>query len=69
MLTAEWLHLEQYFSTEYHISSQNIVILVWKYLVDIRSVAWPKKLWEYIHGKFLFKTQTVFYLYMYIQNH
>jgi hypothetical protein len=28
------------FSTEYSISRQNITILFWKYLVDIRSEAW-----------------------------
>jgi hypothetical protein len=67
MLTSEWLHLVLYFSTEYHISRQNIIILFWKYLVDIRREAWQKKFWEYIHGKFVFKTQTVFYLYN--QNH
>ncbi len=29
-----------YFCTEYHISRQNIIILFWKYLFEIRSEAW-----------------------------
>jgi hypothetical protein len=52
MLIAEWLHLVQDFSTEYHNSRQNIIILFWKYLVSIfRSKAWRKLFWEYINGK------------------
>ncbi len=44
MLTAEWLHLLLfwYFSTEYHNSRQNIIILIWIYLFDIRSCALAK---------------------------
>ncbi len=37
MLTAEWLRLVLYFSTEYDNSRQNIIILFWKYLIDFRS--------------------------------
>ncbi len=40
-----------YFSTEYHNSGQNIIILFWKYLVDIRSEPWLNLFWEYINGK------------------
>jgi hypothetical protein len=40
MLTAAWLHLVLYFSTEYHKSRQDVLILFWKYLIDIRSQAW-----------------------------
>ncbi len=40
LLTVEWLHQVMNFSTEYSISRQNITILFWKYLVDIRSEAW-----------------------------
>jgi hypothetical protein len=52
MLSAEWLHqvLYMYFSPEYHNSRQNIIILLWKYLVDIRSEAWLNLFWEYIKG-------------------
>ncbi len=49
MLTAEWLHL--YFSTEYHNSRQNKIVLLWKYLADIRSMAWLNLFWENINGK------------------
>jgi hypothetical protein len=51
MLTAEWLHLGQYFFTEYNSSRQNIIILFWKYLVDIRSESWLNLFWENINGK------------------
>ncbi len=52
MLTANWLHLQvMYFSTEYHNSRQNIIILFWKYLVDIKSEAWLHLFGEYINGK------------------
>jgi hypothetical protein len=39
MLTADWLHLVLYFSTEYHTQTQNIMILFWQYVVDIKSEA------------------------------
>ncbi len=39
-----------YFSTEYHNSRQNTIILFWKYLVDIRIEAWLNLLWEHING-------------------
>jgi hypothetical protein len=51
MLAAEWLHLLLYFSTEYRNSRQIILILFWKYLVDIRSEARLNLFWEYINGK------------------
>jgi hypothetical protein len=35
LLTAGWLHLVLYFSTEYHNSRQNIIIVFLKNLVDI----------------------------------
>jgi hypothetical protein len=40
-----------YFSMENHNSRQDILILFWKYLVDIRSEAWLNLFWEYINGK------------------
>ncbi len=40
MLKAEWLHQVLYFSAEYHNFRQKIIILFWKYFVDIRSEAW-----------------------------
>ncbi len=40
-----------YFSTEYLNSRENIVILFWKYLVDIRSMATLNLFWEYREGK------------------
>jgi hypothetical protein len=40
MPTAELLHLVLYFSTECPNSRQKIIILFWKYLVDIRSGVW-----------------------------
>jgi hypothetical protein len=48
MLTAKKLH---YFSTEYLTFRKNIIILFWKYLVDIRSEAGLNHFWEYIDGK------------------
>ncbi len=42
MLTAEWGSTEK--------SRQNIIILLQKYLVDIRSEAWLNLFWEYING-------------------
>jgi len=51
MLTVEWLHLVMYFSTEYHNSTQNIIILFLKYFVDIRSEAWLNHFWKHINGK------------------
>jgi hypothetical protein len=51
MLTDEWLHLVLYFSTGHHNSRQNIMILFWKYLVDIRSEARLNLFWEYINEK------------------
>jgi hypothetical protein len=49
LLTAEWLHPVLYFSTEYH--NSRLIILIWKYLLDIRSEAWQNFFWEYINGK------------------
>jgi hypothetical protein len=49
MLTAEWLHLLHY--RIYNNSRQNIIILVWKYLVNIRCEAWLNLFWEYTNGK------------------
>jgi hypothetical protein len=46
ILTADWLHLALLFSTEYHNSRQNIIILFWKYLVDIRNEARVNIFWE-----------------------
>jgi hypothetical protein len=41
-----------YFSTEYHNSRQNIIIMIWKYLADIiRSEAWLNLFWEYINRR------------------
>jgi hypothetical protein len=40
-----------YFSPEYHNPKQNIIILFWKYLVDIESEAWLNLFWQYINGK------------------
>ncbi len=37
--------------TEYHNSRQIIIILFWKYLVDIKSEAWLNRFWDYINGK------------------
>ncbi len=51
MLTAEWLHQVLCSSTEYSNSRQNIIIVFWKYLVDIRSEAWLNLFWEYLNGK------------------
>jgi hypothetical protein len=49
LLTAEWLHLVLYFSTEDHNSRQ--IFMFWKYLFDIRSEVWQHLFWEYINGK------------------
>jgi hypothetical protein len=49
LLTAEWLHPVLYFSTEYY--NSRLIILIWKYLLDIRSEAWLNLFWEYINGK------------------
>jgi hypothetical protein len=38
-------------NTEYHNSRQDIIILFWKYLVDIRTEAWLNQFWECINGK------------------
>jgi hypothetical protein len=47
MLTAAWLHLGlYYFSTEYHNSRQNVIVLFWKYLGHIRSEAWQNIAWD-----------------------
>jgi hypothetical protein len=51
LLTAEWLHLKRYLSTEIHNYRQNIIILFWKYLVDVRNEAWLNLVWEYMNGK------------------
>jgi hypothetical protein len=56
MLAAEWLHKVWQFSTEYHNVRQNISILFWKYLVDIRSEAQLNLFWKYNNGK-LFAVQ------------
>ncbi len=47
MLTAEWLHfnLVLFDSTEYHNSRQNIIIMFWKYFVDITREAWLNLFW------------------------
>jgi hypothetical protein len=37
LMAAEWLRQVLYFCTEYHNSRKNILILFWKYVVDIRS--------------------------------
>jgi hypothetical protein len=43
------MHSVLYFSTEYHNSRQNILILFCKYLVDI----WEIPFWKYINPKLL----------------
>ncbi len=48
---AEWLHLVLNFSAEYHNSRQNIIILSWKYSVDISREAWQNLFWEHINRK------------------
>jgi hypothetical protein len=58
MVTAEWLLLVMYFSTDYYDSRQNIIILFCKYLADLRSVAWQNLFWEFINGK-LFAVNTI----------
>ncbi len=65
MLTAEWLHLVLYYSTEYHNSRQNILIQFLKYLVDIRSEAWLILFCEFINGK-LFTVHTGQYGFWYL---
>jgi hypothetical protein len=35
--------------TAKRLSRQNVIILFWKYLVDIRSEAWQKLFWEHIN--------------------
>jgi hypothetical protein len=60
MLTAERQHLVLYFSTEYNNSRQNILILLWTYLVDIRSEAWLNSFWNYKNGKLLAAPPTSF---------
>jgi len=42
MQTAEWLYLALYLSTEYRACNfrQNVIILFWKYFVNIRRKAW-----------------------------
>ncbi len=47
----KWLHLGLYFSAEYHNWRRNIIILFWKYLVDISSEAWQNLFWEHINVK------------------
>jgi hypothetical protein len=61
MLTAEWQHLVPYFSTEYDNSRQNIKILRWKYLVDIRSEAWQNLFWDHRNGKLFAAPPTRFF--------
>ncbi len=46
------IYILLHFSPEYYNSRQNIIILFWKYLVDIRSEAWLNLFWEYINWKF-----------------
>ncbi len=49
MLTAEWLQSSTVLlATEYDDSRQIIIILFYKYLLDIRSEAWLILFWEYI---------------------
>ncbi len=40
-----------YFSPEYHNPKQNIIILFWKYLVDIGSEAWLNLVGQYVNEK------------------
>jgi hypothetical protein len=51
LLKVQWLQIILYYSPEYHISSLNIIILFWKYLVDIRCEAWLNLFWEHINRK------------------
>jgi hypothetical protein len=51
MLAAEWLHLVMYSSSQQDIIIHNIIRLFWKYLVDIRGVAWLNLCWDYIKRK------------------
>ncbi len=51
MLSAEWLHLGLYFAPEFNNSWQNIIILSWKYLVDLEARLVLHLFWEYINGK------------------
>ncbi len=57
MLTSEWQHLHStctvvlHVSSEYHNSRQNIIIMFWKYLVDISREALLKLFWEHINEK------------------
>jgi hypothetical protein len=56
MLEAEWLRLV--LSTEDHNYKQNIIIMFWKYLVDIRSEVWLNLFWEYINAKLFVQQKT-----------
>jgi hypothetical protein len=47
LLTDEWLDVIMYFATEDHYSRQDITILFWKYLVDIKSEVCLNLFWEY----------------------
>ncbi len=58
-----------YFSTEYHISGQNIIILFWKYVVDIRSEAWLNLFWEYINGKLFAVLRPFIYIFLLNRKH
>ncbi len=51
MLTAQWLHLVVYFSPEYNNSRKKIIIMIWKYLFDIRSEVLLNLFWDNINGK------------------
>jgi hypothetical protein len=46
---------------------QNIIVLFWKYLVDIRSEAWLNLFWEYINGN-LFVEYILFNEFNFILN-
>jgi hypothetical protein len=53
ILIAEWLHLA---CTEYRNSRESMIIMFWKYFVDISSEAWLNLFWEYVNRK-LFAVQ------------
>ncbi len=60
MLTAEWLHLVLYFSTEYQNSGQNIKIPFRKYVVYISCEEWLNNCWKYMKRK-LFAVQIMYF--------
>ena len=49
-----------YYSTEYHNSRQNIIVLFWKYLVAFRSKAGQNIFREYINLK-LFAVSSIYF--------